>query len=45
VAQGVLAGACGCADYRALLQALADARHGIAACWADLFGETLEMKP
>jgi glutamate-ammonia-ligase adenylyltransferase len=45
VAQGVLAGACGCTDYRALLQALADARHGIAACWADLFGETLEMKP
>jgi glutamate-ammonia-ligase adenylyltransferase len=45
VAQRVLAEACGCADYPALLQALAAARHGIAACWAELFGETLEMKP
>jgi glutamate-ammonia-ligase adenylyltransferase len=45
VAQGVLAEACGCADYPALLQALAEARHGVAACWAELFGEKLEIEP
>lgn len=43
VARQVLAEACGCADYPGLLQALAEARHGVAACWAELFGETLEI--
>ncbi len=42
-AQAVLAGACGCPDYPALLQALGEARHGVAACWAELFGENLEI--
>ena len=42
-AQAALARACGRADYAALLQALSEARHGVAAIWADLFGETLEM--
>ncbi|HEY6814045.1 MAG TPA: glutamine-synthetase adenylyltransferase, partial [Croceibacterium sp.] len=31
------------ADYAALLHALAEARQGVAQCWADLFGETLEI--
>jgi glutamate-ammonia-ligase adenylyltransferase len=41
-AQAVLASACEQADYAALLQALGEARHGVAATWAELFGETLE---
>jgi glutamate-ammonia-ligase adenylyltransferase len=45
VAQAVLAEACGCPDFPALLQALAEARHGVAACWAALFGEMLEIEP
>jgi glutamate-ammonia-ligase adenylyltransferase len=42
-AQSVLAKACELPDYAALLQALTEARHGVAAMWADLFGEDLEM--
>jgi glutamate-ammonia-ligase adenylyltransferase len=42
IAQTALANACEQADYAALLQALAEARHGVAAAWADLFGENLE---
>ena len=41
-AKSVLAKACEQPDYAALLQALAEARHGVAAVWADLFGEDLE---
>lgn len=44
-ARPVLAEACGCPDYPALLQALAEARHGVAACWAELFSEDLEIEP
>jgi hypothetical protein len=39
----VLAKACQQADYATLLQALAEARHGVAVVWADLFGENLEI--
>ncbi len=42
-AQAALARACGQSDYAALLQALSEARHGVAAIWADLFGENLEI--
>ena len=42
-AQAALAQACGQADYPALLHALAEARHGIAAVWAETFGEKLEI--
>jgi glutamate-ammonia-ligase adenylyltransferase len=42
-AQAALAKACGQSDYGALLQALAEARHGVAATWADVFGEQLEI--
>jgi [glutamine synthetase] adenylyltransferase / [glutamine synthetase]-adenylyl-L-tyrosine phosphorylase len=42
-AQAVLARACRQPDYAALLQAVAEARHGVAAVWADLFGEHLEI--
>ncbi|MFC4254033.1 glutamine-synthetase adenylyltransferase [Altererythrobacter xixiisoli] len=38
-----LAGACGVEDFDALLQALGQARHGVAATWADLFGQQLEI--
>jgi hypothetical protein len=41
----VLAKACGQPDYHALLQALAEARHGVATVWADVFDEQLEIKP
>lgn len=43
-ARAVLARACGCEDYAALLHAIDDARHDIAQVWADTFNETLEMK-
>jgi len=43
IAQVVLAKSCERPDYAALLQALAEARHGIAAVWAELFGENLEI--
>jgi [glutamine synthetase] adenylyltransferase / [glutamine synthetase]-adenylyl-L-tyrosine phosphorylase len=42
-ARDALARACRQADYPALLQALTEARHGIGACWADMFGEQLEI--
>ncbi|MGC1269367.1 MAG: glutamine-synthetase adenylyltransferase [Croceibacterium sp.] len=41
--QQVLAQACGQADYPALLQALLAARRGVAQCWAEAFGENLEI--
>jgi glutamate-ammonia-ligase adenylyltransferase len=43
-ARAVLTKACGQPDYAALLQALAEARHGVAAVWAELFGENLEIE-
>jgi glutamate-ammonia-ligase adenylyltransferase len=42
-AQAALARACEQADYAALLRALAEARQGVAQCWAELFGENLEI--
>lgn len=42
-AQAVLARACQRPNYAALLQAFAEARHGVAATWAEVFGETLEI--
>ncbi len=44
-AQAALAKACDMTDYDALLRALATARHGVAATWAEVFGETLEIEP
>src|SRR5690606_31209138 len=41
--QAALARARGQPDYPALLQALGEARHGVATAWAELFGETLEI--
>jgi len=41
-AQAALARACGQPDYAALLRAFTEARHDVAATWADVFGETLE---
>jgi glutamate-ammonia-ligase adenylyltransferase len=43
-ARRVLAHACGARDFAALLHTLEKARHGIAATWADTFGETLEER-
>ena len=43
-AQGVLAKACGFGDWRALLEGFAAARHDVAAAWAEVFGETLELE-
>ena len=43
-ARAVLVKACRQPDYAALLQALAEARHGVAAVWAELFGENLEIE-
>ena len=43
-AQAALAKACRQADYAAHLQALAEARHGVAAAWAEVFGEDLEIE-
>jgi glutamate-ammonia-ligase adenylyltransferase len=42
-AQAVLARACGQADFAALLRAVREAREGVARCWADVFGEQLEI--
>lgn len=39
----VLGGACGMEDLDTLLQALGQARHGVAVTWADLFGQQLEI--
>ncbi len=41
--RAVLAEACGEDSYKALLQLLHEARQGIAAQWAEHFGETLEI--
>ncbi len=43
-ARAVLARSCGAPSYPALLEMLAEARHGVAAAWAATFGETLEME-
>ena len=42
-AREVLAKACACSDWEALLAALAAARAQVAAAWHDVFGETLEV--
>lgn len=42
-AKAALAKACGADNYDAMLQDLARARHGIAAQWAEHFGEDLEI--
>jgi glutamate-ammonia-ligase adenylyltransferase len=42
-AQGVLAKACGCGDWKTVLANLAEARGTVAEVWRDLFGETLEV--
>ena len=44
LAQAALARACEQPDYAALLQALAESRQGVAARWAEVFGETLEIE-
>jgi glutamate-ammonia-ligase adenylyltransferase len=41
--RGVLAKACGCGDWDAVLASLAQARGAVAAVWRDLFGEELEI--
>jgi glutamate-ammonia-ligase adenylyltransferase len=43
LAQEVLAQACGAPDFAALLRNIEEARHGVAAAWADTFDETLEV--
>ena len=42
-ARAVLAKACACGDWEALLAALAASRTAVAAAWHDVFGETLEV--
>jgi glutamate-ammonia-ligase adenylyltransferase len=42
-ARGVLAKACGCGDWMAVLANLAQARAAVAAVWRDLFDEQLEV--
>jgi glutamate-ammonia-ligase adenylyltransferase len=42
-AQAALAHACEQESYSGLLQALVEARHGVAASWAEVFGERLEI--
>jgi glutamate-ammonia-ligase adenylyltransferase len=44
-ARAVLAKACGCSDWEAVLENLAQARGTVAAVWRDLFGEDLEIVP
>jgi glutamate-ammonia-ligase adenylyltransferase len=41
-AQDMLARDCGADGFAALLRDIEQARHGVAAVWADIFGETLE---
>lgn len=43
-AQGVLAKACGFADWPGLLEGFAVARRAVAAAWAEVFGENLELE-
>ena len=42
-AQAVLAKACGCSDWEAVMTGLGTARAGVAACWHAVFGEKLEI--
>ncbi len=42
-ARGVLAKACGCGDWDAMLETLVQARGTVAAVWRDLFDENLEI--
>jgi glutamate-ammonia-ligase adenylyltransferase len=42
-ARGVLAKACLCADWDAVLAGIAAARRAVAAAWAGVFGEELEI--
>ena len=44
-ARNVLAAACRTGDFAALLQALDEARQGVASTWAETFGEPLEEMP
>jgi len=39
----VLAKACLCSDWNAVLAGIEDARRAVAAAWAEVFGETLEV--
>ncbi len=43
-AREVLAKACGCSNWDAMLEGLASARKDVAAAWQELFGERLEIK-
>ena len=43
VARTALAKCCEADSYKALLQRLADARHGVGEQWAEHFGEQLEI--
>lgn len=43
-ARAVLAKACGCDDWNAVLAALTEARRVVAASWQATFGETLEIE-
>lgn len=43
-AQAVLAKACGFGDWQALLEGFAAARREVAAAWAEVFGEKLELE-
>ena len=43
-ARAVLARACGCRDWGALLASLADSRRIVAVCWQAGFGESLEIE-
>lgn len=42
-ARAILAKACGCRDWEELDHGLAAARAAVAAAWAEIFGETLEI--
>ena len=42
-ARAVLAKACGCRDWDAILAGLAAARTAVSAAWAEVFGEKLEI--
>ncbi|MEJ5976927.1 bifunctional [glutamine synthetase] adenylyltransferase/[glutamine synthetase]-adenylyl-L-tyrosine phosphorylase [Novosphingobium sp. PS1R-30] len=42
-ARAVLAKACGCGDWEAVLAGLAQARGAVASVWRELFGEDLEI--
>ncbi len=44
-ARAVLAKACGCSDWQAVLAEFAAARAAVSAAWRVIFGETLELVP